>query len=520
MSSRAPSVGEDSIPLYCALCPERRNFSDLSHLLTHISSKSHLSRKFDTELRAQGDDGVSAASLADYERWYAKHRIGEHLQRRMETKQRRRQPRRERPAAALRVRTAGDLPSRSAGRSVSVKAEPREDSEDVFGAHVNHGRQATGRYDSPLTRNGNTITTTPGFQTPTSGRVDSDLSLNYADIGKFEDEGSELDASSFDGRMSWENFDLEDDDTVKLKGIVYPGMAGFDAATPEQRRKRNQKKPKSVVQNMRITSESIEPVECIWKDMFTIERSRDIYASPTPEGSPVSKKAELPAKRKKKQAKNGSPTANRARPGVTTRGAARAQRQAAVRRGTTTTAAADQAVEESDNGNDDSSWTTGHGSQEGGDMLRADDRPIPNRMNSPLDHGRHQLQPREALQLMNSNGIIGSHDHLALPKSQQYHHAQYFGHHSQVGDTGMMSHHNGLTYIVPADATINPLNLGAGAPTYPGLLSAATSAYGSPIIAPLNGFQSINPSTNPRHGLHGRSQPHLTDTNSHMPRTA
>lgn len=98
MASRASSIGEDSIPLYCALCPERENFSDVSHLLTHISSKSHLSRKFDTELRAQGDNAVSAARLAEYQRWYATHRIGDLLQRRMETKQRRRQPRRERAA--------------------------------------------------------------------------------------------------------------------------------------------------------------------------------------------------------------------------------------------------------------------------------------------------------------------------------------------------------------------------------------------------------------------------------------
>ncbi|KAL8375976.1 hypothetical protein RB595_007197 [Gaeumannomyces hyphopodioides] len=509
MSSRAPSVGEDSIPLYCALCPERQNFSDVSHLLTHISSKSHLSRKFDTELRAQGDDEVSAASLAEYQRWYAKHRIGDLLQRRMETKQRRRQPRRERPVVALRTRTRGDPPSTSSGRSVSVKAEPREDSADVF---------TTGRYDSPGSRND-----TPGFQTPTSGRGDSGLSLNYADIGKFEIEGSEIDTSSFDGTLSLENFELEDDDTVQLKGVTYPGMAGFDAATPEQRRKRNQKKPKSVVQNMRESSESIEALECIWNGVGNFDRSRDIYASPSPEGSPVSRKAELPAKKKKKkQAKNGSPTANRARLGVTTRGAARAQRQAAVRQSTVATAAADQVMEESDNGNDDSSWTAGHGLQEGGDMLRADDHSIPNRMNSPLDHGGYQMRQREALQLMNCNEMIGSHEQAALPKQQHYPYP-YFGQSSQARDLGMMGNHQDYGYMQshhgPGDTNLtnlNPLSLrGAPTPTYPSVMPSATSTYDdSSTITPLNGFQAINP----HRGLHGIAQSHLPDANSHMPR--
>lgn len=258
-----------------------------------------------------------------------------------------------------------------------MKAEPREDSADVFDlhprdslagtSHANLGRQTAGRYDSPGNPNG-----TPRYQTPTSGRGRSVLPPNYAGIGKVEVEGSEVDASSFDGTLSLENFELGDDDTVKLKGVTYPGMSGFDAATPEQRRKRNQKKDKSVVESMRESSESIEALEYIWDGMGNLERSRDIYASPSLDGSPVAKKAELPAKRKRRQTKTGSPTANRARPGVTTRGAARAQRQAAARQ--SSIAIADK--EDSDDGHNDDSWTTGHG---GGDMLRPDDHRIPSK---------------------------------------------------------------------------------------------------------------------------------------------
>ncbi|KLU84675.1 hypothetical protein MAPG_03714 [Magnaporthiopsis poae ATCC 64411] len=510
MASRASSIGEDSIPLYCALCPERENFSDVSHLLTHISSKSHLSRKFDTELRAQGDNAVSAARLAEYQRWYATHRIGDLLQRRMETKQRRRQPRRERaapsPLPTRASRAPRSVPSR---RPPSVKAEPREDSADVFDLHsrdspagTSHGilgRQTAGRYDSPGNFNG-----TPRYQTPTSGRGRSALPPNYAGIGKFEAEGSEADGSSFDGTLSLENFELEDDDTVKLKGVTYPGMAGFDAATPEQRRKRNQKKDKSVVESMRETSESIEPLEYIWDGLGNFKRSRDIYASPSPEGSPVLKKAELPAKRKRRQTKIASPTANRVRPGVTTRGAARAQRQAAARQSPIAVAT----KQDSDDGHDDSSWTTGHG---GGDMLRPDDHHIPNRMNSPLDPGGFQLHHRGALHHLDNNGMIGSHEQNAIPKHQHYPYP-YFGQASQARNMGVIGNQDYHSYMqphqIPGDANFNPLNLrGVAASSFstmPNRLSnLMPSAYDDPNdVVQSTTFQPINARFGTNHGGH------------------
>lgn len=77
---------------------------------------------------------------------------------------------------------------------------------------------------------------------------------------------------------------------TKLKGVVYPGMSIFDAATDEQRRKRNQKKHESVLQNMMLTSESVEQFECVWDgDMSEITRTRNVYDSPSIDGSPVSR---------------------------------------------------------------------------------------------------------------------------------------------------------------------------------------------------------------------------------------
>lgn len=78
-------------------------------------------------------------------------------------------------------------------------------------------------------------------------------------------------------------------DASKLKGTIYPGMGLFDAATPLQKRKRNQKKHASVVRNMEMTSASIGPDEEVWDiTMSEVTRTRNVYDSPSIDGSPVS----------------------------------------------------------------------------------------------------------------------------------------------------------------------------------------------------------------------------------------
>lgn len=75
----------------------------------------------------------------------------------------------------------------------------------------------------------------------------------------------------------------------KLKGAVWPGMRIFDAATTEMRRMRNQKKDQSVLANMVMTSKSVEQIECVWDEgMMKIDRTRNVYDSPSVDGSPVS----------------------------------------------------------------------------------------------------------------------------------------------------------------------------------------------------------------------------------------
>ena len=66
------------------------------------------------------------------------------------------------------------------------------------------------------------------------------------------------------------------DEAAKLKGAVWPGMDIFDAATPEMRRKRNQKKDVSVLDQLEKNSEDVEPTEVIYYPFGEIKKQRPI----------------------------------------------------------------------------------------------------------------------------------------------------------------------------------------------------------------------------------------------------
>jgi hypothetical protein len=74
-----------SIPLLCLLCPRDPKFSDVSHLLTHISSKTHLSNRFHLELKSK-QEARAKQRLNRYEEWYNDHGIEGLLQARMNAK--------------------------------------------------------------------------------------------------------------------------------------------------------------------------------------------------------------------------------------------------------------------------------------------------------------------------------------------------------------------------------------------------------------------------------------------------
>lgn len=79
-----------------------------------------------------------------------------------------------------------------------------------------------------------------------------------------------------------EDDDADDDDDDKhsectrLKGVFWPGMDIFDSATPEMKRKRNQKKDTSVIEQLEVNSLEVEATEQIWSPAGTLQRSKVI----------------------------------------------------------------------------------------------------------------------------------------------------------------------------------------------------------------------------------------------------
>lgn len=71
-----------SIPLHCNICPKQPVFSDISHLLTHVGSKGHLSHYFKAQVRG-GQDATARNQLDIYDRWYTDNQIEKLLSQRM-----------------------------------------------------------------------------------------------------------------------------------------------------------------------------------------------------------------------------------------------------------------------------------------------------------------------------------------------------------------------------------------------------------------------------------------------------
>ena len=77
------------IPLHCNICPKQPDFSDVSHLLTHIASKGHLSHYYKVKVRSSTEP-QAAEQIDAYDRWYAEWNVEELMSERMNLKDKKR----------------------------------------------------------------------------------------------------------------------------------------------------------------------------------------------------------------------------------------------------------------------------------------------------------------------------------------------------------------------------------------------------------------------------------------------
>lgn len=72
----------DAHSLSCSICNRRPQFSDVSHLLTHISSKAHLASHFKLQVQSK-HSSQALEDLTQYDRWCKENDIARLLSDRM-----------------------------------------------------------------------------------------------------------------------------------------------------------------------------------------------------------------------------------------------------------------------------------------------------------------------------------------------------------------------------------------------------------------------------------------------------
>ncbi|KAI1166845.1 hypothetical protein F5B18DRAFT_659497 [Nemania serpens] len=291
----------DLIPLVCFICPKNSHFSDLSHLLTHISSKGHLHNMFQLNLSREIDEAADL-SLTEFETWYKQNNISALLRARKTAREQRdnHQRQSQTPSVFGEENTMTPRPSNRGGRSgrrgraaaktSTLRRDQRMDAlkeDDIIKFESDDDEIHDGHEYHSVTHlpyvwhSGPSYTNAPSQYSNHTGNQFQDYLEDEDDSSKYEP--SEL-YSPFPPEGTPETVE-DDTGALILKGVVYPGMAGFDSATEKDRRMRNQKKDPAVLLKLEANSQLVTRVEEVLDTNLEYQRTRDVYDEPSIDGS-------------------------------------------------------------------------------------------------------------------------------------------------------------------------------------------------------------------------------------------
>ncbi|KAF1845831.1 uncharacterized protein K460DRAFT_355588 [Cucurbitaria berberidis CBS 394.84] len=294
-------MAANAIPLHCDICPKKPNFSDVSHLLTHIASKGHLSNYYKVKVRSSHET-TSRLLIDAYDCWYAEWNVEELMSERMSQKDKRRTRARPaaRPTPAPKIAAPVPRPARRA--TAGNLLDPRL-SEQQPTIKLEHSvtPTPTPQPTGPVLRHRNSFA--PHMQYWATESCASSRSYTNPDY----ETSSEYSDPSERRRYRYTAADscaIEEDpvdtdpmavsESTKLKGVYWPGMDIFDSATPEMRRKRNQKKDSSVVEQLELNSQEVEATELIFTPHGSFKRLRRISCSDSDDDDGIEIKVESP----------------------------------------------------------------------------------------------------------------------------------------------------------------------------------------------------------------------------------
>ncbi|PYH93460.1 hypothetical protein BO71DRAFT_478239 [Aspergillus ellipticus CBS 707.79] len=303
----------DATALLCNICPKQPTFSDVSHLLTHISSKAHLSHYFKLQVRSH-QEPQAISMLREYDRWYKVNNLAKLLSDRMSSKEARKKRTHEK------VNTRREVEHETVLPVLGVCSSPPDPLPDYLDPRLSHSYAIA---DSLMENGSSPI--------PTSYTVSNSLSSGpwKQEPGPASDDEFAIQTALFWSRVSGGkadvppqhavqyNYDLfiEDnendnsglstnieidkeraDEIARLKGVLWPGMDIFDSATKQMRRRRNQKKDESILRMMEKTSLCVEPTELVFSPTGILRKQRVISGN-VEDSSPLKGETPIPKRR-------------------------------------------------------------------------------------------------------------------------------------------------------------------------------------------------------------------------------
>ncbi|KAJ9626259.1 hypothetical protein H2203_003891 [Taxawa tesnikishii (nom. ined.)] len=298
-----------SIPLLCNICPKKPNFSDTSHLLTHIASKGHLSHYYKTKVRSSNEE-ASRKLVEEYDAWYAACHIEDLMSERLDQKDRRKSRGRlpvtsgppSKPPTTRNRLPQDPLDPRLSQR---IKMEPQSRGASPFVDPTAIHRI----YGPPMQM----WPITPYVAAPTFKKEEEPSSETSTIPLRRNHRRRVHSRSTIEEDEEFDELDQpSQQDASKLKGVLWPGMNMFDSATPDMRRKRNQKKATSVVEHLETMSQTVEATELIFSPSGSLRRARTISGQPDSDSEPL--KGEDTPPKKRRASKRDTNTATRTRP--------------------------------------------------------------------------------------------------------------------------------------------------------------------------------------------------------------
>lgn len=346
----------EAIPLLCKVCPKKPHFSDISHLLTHVDSKSHLKYYSNAKIRGRQDQSIRQ-QFDEYNQWYEENGIEKLLSQRILQKDSRNSNAQARATRETQAKTAkiprkprkkrsvlpetpndvdvkdaidprlsqlqqtqpigqsaeADLPSESPPPFDIASLRPQRVPGRPPWSSIGHERKTLSDLTNwdmgdRATKSDTAEAVADRVGSPKLGNTTYPDPLTLTGSFPFQRVSTPTSTSNWLNTIntspsqcsqhSQQTSEMNSAHMIKLKGPQWPGMALFDSASPEAQRMRNQKKKHSTLEQMEYDSTLVQPIERIYFSEGTLKLERPITGNV--ESSPLMEPTSKPKRRRLK----------------------------------------------------------------------------------------------------------------------------------------------------------------------------------------------------------------------------